>query len=250
MAAEYQAPAEACLRNAQILASTDAAWSYYLGQLYLASGERAKASESFERALKLRPTDFPTLVRLGGTYLDEDRTDAAERVFAQAVALQPQSAAALGGLGRAVLARGDAARAAEHLQRALTIEPEATSLHYPLAMAYRSLGDLKQADAHLRLRGRGEPTLVDPLMAGIHRTARERGELSEPRPRGDAGVGLCDRGGALPARARARSEECRDRSHARHSLVPDGRCEGRASSSSKKSFGGRRTIPARSSALA
>src|SRR5436190_5563914 len=41
MAAEYQAPAEACLRNAQILASTDAAWSYYLGQLYLASGERA-----------------------------------------------------------------------------------------------------------------------------------------------------------------------------------------------------------------
>ena len=51
MAAEYQAPAEACLRNAQILASTDAAWSYYLGQLYLASGERAKASESFERAL-------------------------------------------------------------------------------------------------------------------------------------------------------------------------------------------------------
>ena len=53
MAAEYQAPAEACLRNAQILASNDAAWSYYLGQLYLASGERAKASESFERALKL-----------------------------------------------------------------------------------------------------------------------------------------------------------------------------------------------------
>src|SRR5262245_63967184 len=103
MAAEYQAPAETCLRNAQILASTDAAWSYYLGQLYLGSGERAKASESFERALKLRPTDFPTLVRLGGTYLDENRTDAAERLFAQAVAQQPQSAAALAGLelGRA-----------------------------------------------------------------------------------------------------------------------------------------------------
>ena len=113
MAAEYQAPAEASLRNAQTLASTDPRWSYYLGQLYLASGERAKASESFERVLKLRPTDFPTLVRLGGTYLDENRADAAERVFAQAVALQPQSAAALAGLGRAVLARGDAARAAD-----------------------------------------------------------------------------------------------------------------------------------------
>jgi Flp pilus assembly protein TadD len=164
MAAEYQAPAEASLRNAQTLASTDPRWPYYLGQLYLASGERAKASESFERALKLRPADFPTLVRLGGTYLDENRTGDAERVFAQAVALQPQSAAALGGLGRAILARGDATRAAEHLRRALTFEPEATSLYYPLAMAYRSLGDLKQADANLRLRGRGEPTLVDPLM--------------------------------------------------------------------------------------
>ena len=64
MAADIQAPAEACLRNAQTLASTDPRWSYYLGQLYLASGERAKASESFERVLKLRPTDFPTLVRL------------------------------------------------------------------------------------------------------------------------------------------------------------------------------------------
>ena len=49
-------------------------------------------------------------------------------------------------------------------ERALTIEPEATSLHYPLAMAYRSLGELKKADANLRLRGRGEPTLLDPLM--------------------------------------------------------------------------------------
>ena len=164
MAAEYQAPAEACLRNAQILASTDPRWSYYLGQLYLARGDPGKASESFERALQLRPDDFPTLVRLGRAYLDQDRSDAAERVFAQAADLQPQSAAALGGLGGAILARGDAARAAEHLQRALAIEPEATSLHYPLAMAYRSLGDLKQADAQLRLRGRGEPTLVDPLM--------------------------------------------------------------------------------------
>jgi tetratricopeptide (TPR) repeat protein len=52
----------------------------------------------------------------------------------------------------------------EYLERALTIEPEATSLHYPLAMAYRSLGELTKADAHLKQRGRGEPTVVDPLM--------------------------------------------------------------------------------------
>lgn len=164
MAAEYPAAAEASLRNAQALARTDPRWPYYLGQFYVARSERAKASEAFERALKLRATDLPTLVRLGETYLDENRPADAERVFTQALAQQPKLAGALAGLGRAFLARGDAARAAEYLERALAIEAEATSLHYPLAMAYRSLGELKKADAHLKQRGRGEPTLVDPLM--------------------------------------------------------------------------------------
>jgi tetratricopeptide (TPR) repeat protein len=164
MAAEYPAAAEASLRNAHVLARTDPRWPYYLGQFYVAQGDRAKASEFFERALQLRATDLPTLVRLGETYLDGGRFEDAERMFKQALTLQPQLGGALAGLGRAVLARGDAARAAEYLERALTIEPDATSLHYPLAMAYRSLGDLKKADAHLRQRGRGEPTLPDPLM--------------------------------------------------------------------------------------
>jgi tetratricopeptide (TPR) repeat protein len=164
MAAEYPAAAEASLRNAQALARSDARWPYYLGQFYVAQGQRAKAAELFERALQLRANDLPTLIRLGEAYLDDGRPQDAERMFTQAIALQPQASAALAGLGRALLARGDAARAAEHLQRALALEPDATSLHYPLAMAYRSLGELPKADAHLRQRGRGEPTVVDPLM--------------------------------------------------------------------------------------
>src|SRR5437773_2750523 len=80
MAAEYQAAAETSLRNAQALAASDYRWPYYLGQLYLASGERAKATESFEQALKLRATDIPTLVRLGDTYLDQSRPDDPERM--------------------------------------------------------------------------------------------------------------------------------------------------------------------------
>jgi len=164
MAAEYQTEADASLRNALTLARSDSRWPYYLGQLYAAKGDPAKASELFERALKLKRADLPTLVRLGGTYLDGNRPEDAERVFSQALALQPTSAAAMAGLGRAILARGNAARAAEYLERALAIEPEATSLHFPLAMAYRQLGDLKKADAQSQQRGRGEPTLVDPLM--------------------------------------------------------------------------------------
>jgi tetratricopeptide (TPR) repeat protein len=164
MAAEYLDAALSCLLNAQALAPNDPRWPYYLGQFYLAKGERAKAPEFFKRALELRPVDFPTLVWLGEMYLDQGRPDDAHRLFAQAITLQPESAFALSGLGRAGLAQGDPARAAEHLERALALEPQAKSLHYPLAMAYRSLGELKKAEAHLRQRGSGEPTLSDPLM--------------------------------------------------------------------------------------
>jgi tetratricopeptide (TPR) repeat protein len=164
MATEYLDAAVSGLRNAQTLAPNDPRWPYYLGQFYLARGERAKAAEFFTRALALRPNDFPTLVWLGEMHLDQGRPDDAQRLFARALELDAASAAALSGLGRAVLAQGDATRAAEYLERALALAPEATSLHYPLAMAYRKLGELEKADAHLRQRGRGEPAFSDPLM--------------------------------------------------------------------------------------
>jgi tetratricopeptide (TPR) repeat protein len=164
MAAEYLEAAATSLHNAQALDPSNPRWPYYLGQFYLARGERAQALTYFHRASALRPTDFPTLIWLGEMYLDQGRPDDAQRVFAGAVTLQPQSAAAVSGVGRALVAQGKTSSATEYLLRALELEPEATSLHYPLAMVYRSLGELDKADAHLRQRGRREATFSDPLM--------------------------------------------------------------------------------------
>ena len=164
MATRFHTGAEASLRNAEALMPRDPRWPYYLGQLFLLTGDPARAVEPFERALDLRPTDLPTIVRLGEAYLDRDRAADAERLFTHGREIAPESAAVLEGLGRARLALGDQAGAVELLERVLALDPEATRVHYRLALAYRGLGDQQRAERHLERRGDGRPGLSDPLM--------------------------------------------------------------------------------------
>lgn len=164
MATRFHTGAEASLRNAEALLPRGPQWPYYLGQLFLLTGDPARAVEPFERALDLRPTDLPTIVRLGEAYLDRDRTEDAERLFTHGQEIAPDSAAVLEGLGRARLARGDQAGAVELLERVLALDPQATRVHYRLALAYRGLGDQERAERHLERRGDGRPGLSDPLM--------------------------------------------------------------------------------------
>ena len=155
MATNYGDAANASLLHAQALAPDDMRWPYYLGQLHTLIGDGTRATEFFERAVDLQPTNVATLVSLGRAYLDQGRPEAAERLFDQALLLEPSSGAVLAGMGRAALAQRDYRGA---------VEPRASSLRYPLAMAHRALGNVETAERHLRLRGEGEPTLVDPLM--------------------------------------------------------------------------------------
>ncbi len=164
MATRHHTGAEASLRNAEVLMPRDPRWPYYLGQLFLLTGDPARAVEPFERALDLRPTDLPTIVRLGEAYLDRDRVEDAERLFAHGQEIAPESAAVLEGLGRARLALGDQAGAVELLEQVLALDPQATRVHYRLALAYRGLGDPERSQRHLGRRGDGRPGLHDPLM--------------------------------------------------------------------------------------
>ncbi|MCY4029016.1 MAG: tetratricopeptide repeat protein [Acidobacteria bacterium] len=164
MATRFHTGAEASLRNAEALLPRDPRWPYYLGQLFLLTGDPARAVEPFERALDLRPADLPTIVRLGEAYLDRDRAADAERLFTHGQEIAPESAAVLEGLGRARLALDDPAGAVELLERVLALDPQATRVHYRLALAYRGLGDQERAERHLGQRGDGRPRLRDPLM--------------------------------------------------------------------------------------
>ena len=164
MATRFHTGAETSLRNAEALVPRDPRWPYFLGQLFLLTGDPSRAVEPFERALDLRPTDLPTIVRLGEAYLDRDRAADAERLFTHGQEVAPESAAVLEGLGRARLALGDPASAVALLERVLALDPQATRVHYRLALAYRGLGEQERAERHLALRGDGRPGLGDPLM--------------------------------------------------------------------------------------
>ena len=164
MAAEYEKTALDCLSNAYLLNPNEPKWPYYLGQFYLLRGEHSRAAEFFAEAHELQPGHVPTLVWFGESFLDRGLPIEATPLFQAALDIEPTSAKALSGFGRALLEQGEGARAVQYLKQALVIEPEATRLHYSLALAYRSLGQLEMANAHLKLRGNGEPTLVDPRM--------------------------------------------------------------------------------------
>lgn len=159
--------AEACLWNAQTLASSDARWPYYLGQRFSTEGQPARAVPFFERVLQLEPDNVPALISLGGAQLALGRPESAEPLYGKAASLEPNSAAALVGLGRAALARRDYAAAVPPLERALALDRRASAVHYSLALAYRGLGDAGRADAHLRQRGDVDVRMRDPLMEEV-----------------------------------------------------------------------------------
>ena len=167
MAAEYFDAAEPFYLRAQALQPGEMRWPYYLGHVYLAKAEPAKAIASFERALSIKPDDVATLVWLAGVHLDQGQPELAEPLYTKALTIQPRVVSALFGLGQVALARREYARAVDQFGQALAADPRESIAHYPLALAYRGLGNTTQAEAHLRQQGRVEVGPPDPLMAEL-----------------------------------------------------------------------------------
>ncbi len=175
LAYDLVAPAEACLRNARLLAPGDFRWAYLLGALYQTERRLDLALASFKAALTLAPRDLPALIRAGNTHLARDQPELARAYFKRALAPGGPRAAALAGLGKAAAALGEHEAAVEHFEAALAEQPEASSLHYPLAIAYRELGRIDDARRHLAERGDIEVPFPDPLAQSLLRLATGAG---------------------------------------------------------------------------
>ncbi len=188
MAAEYFDAAEPFYLRAQALEPHEMRWPYYLGHVYLAKAEPAKAIASFERALSIKPDDVATLVWLGGVHLDQGQPELAEPLYARALMIQPRVVSALFGLGQAALARREYAKAVDQFEQALAADPRESIAHYPLALAYRGLGNTAQAEAHLRQQGRVEVGPPDPLLTEL------RGLLQGPVAEENRGIRAMDGG--------------------------------------------------------
>jgi tetratricopeptide (TPR) repeat protein len=144
--------AEVAYLNARLLAPREFRWSYFLGLLYEETSQPARAIESLERALELRPDYVAGVVRLADLLVGQDRLDEAQQRFSMALALDDRCAQCLAGLGRLDLQQRRFRRAAEQLERALAIAPWASTIRYPLALAYRGLGEETKARAQLQTR--------------------------------------------------------------------------------------------------
>jgi len=188
MAAEYFEAAEPFYLRAQALEPGEMRWPYYLGHVYLAKADPAKAVTSFERALSIKPDDVATLVWLGGVHLDQGQPELAEPFYARALMIQPKTVSALFGLGQAALAKREYARAVDQFEQALAADPRESIAHYPLALAYRGLGNTAQAEVHLRQQGRIEVGPPDPLMTEL------RGLLQGPVAEENRGIRAMDGG--------------------------------------------------------
>jgi tetratricopeptide (TPR) repeat protein len=163
MAAEYFKEAETALQDAEVLGPRELRWPYYLGHLYRRTGEAAKATAAFERAVKTDEAYVPAMVWLGNAYLEEGRPDAAEPLYEKALARDPRMVTALLGRGRVALTRNDYPTAIAQLEQALAIDPDATPIHATLALAYRGAGQPDKAKRHLELKSATPLRPPDPL---------------------------------------------------------------------------------------
>ena len=176
LAAEYFPEAERAFLDAHALAPADMRWPYYLGHVYRARQEPARAIPMFERALALAPDDVPSLIWLGDALLASGNAEEAKAPLQRAFTRAPASAAAAARLGRAALERRDYAGAIDYLEKALELDPAAASVHYPLGMAYRGRGDRARAEAHLaQASDAGSVPPADPLMDAVASALRGAG---------------------------------------------------------------------------
>ena len=188
LACKLTGAAEACLMNAQSLASGDPRWPSCLGYLYRTSNQPEKAIACYERVLRLQPGDLAALVWLGRLHLDRNEPEKAEPLFRMCLEIQPSSPSALYGLGRIAMSRRDFAAAVQCFEKALSISPQATIVHYSLAIAYREMGETGKTQAHLALRGDVEPYPYDPLLEELQRI------LPDPKLHADRGIRAFDAG--------------------------------------------------------
>jgi predicted Zn-dependent protease len=142
----HNAPeAEAIFHEWMANPQTKAMAYYGMGLVRRRLGKMEEATESFKKAIALRPDLAPILVELGETYFLMGKIDRAVSVLGSALSLEPNQPVALYMLGRCRLEMGDAAEAVKNLTAAERFNNRLPSIHYYLGMAYGQLNRLGQA---------------------------------------------------------------------------------------------------------
>jgi choline-sulfatase len=130
---------------------------FNVAALYHELGRPREAASTLERLLALDPRDSDVLLRLGNAALERVDHKGAQTFFERALALSPTSAEAEAGLGDVGLLRDDLAMAESHFARAAQLAPAAEDVHYKLGMVFHRRGDVARAEAEYRRETAAHP---------------------------------------------------------------------------------------------
>jgi tetratricopeptide (TPR) repeat protein len=153
--------------DASQLAPKDSRWLYVSGVVARQRKLNADARANFEAALALDQVYLPIRLRLADTLSDMGDLEAAHKVLDAGTTQFKDKGVLFAMLARTEAKQKHFAEAIANFNRALTIEPQATALYADIADAYQAQGNSAQASEARAKVGTGQPTVADPLVAGI-----------------------------------------------------------------------------------
>jgi predicted Zn-dependent protease len=106
--------------------------------------DNAAAAKEFEQELTLDPTNANAAYELGEIYRKSGERDKAKQLFETALRNYPDFEEAQVGLGRALLALGKPDEALPHLRKALSLNPGDEVCLYQLFQAHKALGEIAE----------------------------------------------------------------------------------------------------------
>ena len=135
---------------------------FYLGQLYYARRDFAKAIEQFNKILTLQPQNTEMMYFLGALYVDVEQPDKAIEIFKKALEVDPDHDGVLNSLGYIYAQQGNNLDEAMKLvSRALEISPDSAAYLDSLGWVYYKQGRYEDALATLL---KASERLKDPVI--------------------------------------------------------------------------------------
>jgi tetratricopeptide (TPR) repeat protein len=133
--------------------------SFHIGRYHLANGERTKALDAFNDALRLNPQFVQAYVARGKLYAELGQYESALVDLNFALRLQPTHAEAFAYRGFANLSLGKFQEAMPDLEMALRIDPTYARVHFLRGQALKMLGEEQASVASIAMAKRLDPTL-------------------------------------------------------------------------------------------
>jgi tetratricopeptide (TPR) repeat protein len=118
---------------------------YWLGRLYLVSGNLNDSAEAFRESSRLAPKDEHPLISLGHVYYRLGKDREALEAYLQANRLSPHVASVHEGMGNIYFNRKEYAKAKPEYEEALKLDASLSEARFRLSVVYEKEGEIAKA---------------------------------------------------------------------------------------------------------